>query len=281
MNAMLSPSLSPFLLSTTTLPFSHHIANTTHHCTILVELTLNMTSHDTASSSSGTSAEAVEAKLRTGLSHKERGNALFTSGDIPGALAAYHHSVLYLSGLESRSILGLVGERSGAEGAPEDLSSDSDSDSPSNSKERVGVQAEKELSRVYSNMAACYLKQCKYGRAIAVAEKALKCDSHNDKASFRKASALRLSGDVYKAKAYLEVTISQLQQRSAKGKAKGKGKEVVSEFERELKTVEGLIASREAQGRERWKGFLSKKSDVLSGLPADAGEAKAEKKEAE
>ncbi len=118
-----------------------------------------------ASSSSFVKAttDAAVDKLRTGLEHKSRGNTAFTSGDIKAALASYHHAVLYLSGLENRSILGLMGENSGRDGKPEDLSSDEEEEDEAPGP---AVQSQKELSLVYSNMAACYLKQDNFARAI-------------------------------------------------------------------------------------------------------------------
>lgn len=205
-----------------------------------------------ASSSAAAGDAATAEKLRTGLAHKARGNAAFTQGDLKAALAAYHHAVLYLSGLESRSILGLVGENSGREGKPEDLSSDEE-DAGS---QPLGVQSEKHLSQVYSNMAACYLKQKNYARAIQTAVKSLKCDSGNVKAKFRKVQALRASGDVYEACRYCKGVVEGL---------KGKRHEAaVGEFEKELVAMEREIAVREDKARAKWKGFLGRRPDVLS-----------------
>ncbi|SPO25458.1 uncharacterized protein UTRI_03122_B [Ustilago trichophora] len=215
-----------------------------------------MASNVASSSSSAASNPALaerQAKLRTALEHKSRGNTSFTQGDIKSALSSYHHAVLYLSGLEQRSILGLVGENSGKDGRPEDLSSDDESES-----EHKEGEGEKQLSIVYSNMAACYLKQNNYPRAIETADKSLKCDSRNVKAKFRKVQALRLSGDVYKAKAVLEDTIEGMKARKGK-----KEKEAVDDFERELKAVQKTIEAKEAAGRNKWKGFLGKNPKVF------------------
>ncbi|SPO25757.1 uncharacterized protein UTRI_03122 [Ustilago trichophora] len=221
----------------------------------------------TSSSAAPTSAQAErQAKMRTALEHKSRGNASFTQGDIKSALASYHHAVLYLSGLEQRSILGLVGENSGKDGRPEDLSSDDESES-----EATEGESEKQLSVVYSNISACYLKQNNYPRAIETAEKSLKCDSRNVKAKFRKVQALRLSGDVYKAKAVLEDTIEGLKGRKGK-----KEKEAVEDFERELKAVQKTIEAKEAAGRNKWKGFLGKNPKVFDVGGAAAAAAVAE-----
>lgn len=214
-----------------------------------------------SSSSSAPSAQKdAAAKLHTGLEHKSAGNAAFTRGDIKSALCSYHHAVLYLSGLESRSILGLVGENSGREGKPEDLSSDEEDDAGPAQSAQVGVQSEKELSLVYSNMAACYLKQKNYKRAVEAAEKSLKCDSSNVKAKYRKAQAMRLAGDVYAAQKFLGESIEGLK-KSKKGKGK---EEVLDSFEAESKVIERLIEQKEAMAKNRWKGFLGKNPQVLN-----------------
>ncbi|CDS00939.1 uncharacterized protein SPSC_01220 [Sporisorium scitamineum] len=219
------------------------------------------------SPASAPDAAAAAHKLRTGLEHKAQGNAAFTQGDIKAALASYHHAVLYLSGLEGRSILGLVGETSGREGKPEDLSSDEDEDDAGEEQPET-MQSEKHLSMVYSNMAACYLKQKNYARAIQTAEKSLKCDSGNVKAKFRKAQAMRLEGELYKAQEFCKETIEGL-----RGKKKG-NKEAVERFERELAAVEKLIAAKEDKSRSKWKGFLGKKNSATKAANATADEKK-------
>ncbi len=208
-------------------------------------------------SSSTSNASSRQAKVRTALEHKASGNEAFIKGDLTAALRSYHHAVLYLSGLENRSILGLVGENSGAEGKPEDLSSDEESDtepSPAAGGAKEGVVGEKEeqvqLAIVYSNMAAVYLRQKNYTRAIESAEKALKCDSRNVKAKFRKAQAMRFGGDLYKAQAFLKTSIEGLK-RSKKRDKDG----VVGDFEKELKEVEKAIEAKEGMARNKWKGF--------------------------
>ncbi|KAF6767473.1 Tetratricopeptide repeat [Kalmanozyma brasiliensis GHG001] len=211
-----------------------------------------MASNIASSSTSSTSTAAATAagKLRTGLAHKSAGNAAFTAGDIPSALSSYHHAVLYLSGLQNRSILGLMGENSGRHGQPDDLSSDEEEG------ETPAAQSEKELSMVYSNMAACFLKQEKYERAIQTAEKALKCDSGNAKAKYRKAQAMRLGGDVYAAQRVLREAVEGM--KGEKGK-----EEVVKSFEAELALVDKAISQREGMARNKWKGFLGKNPRVF------------------
>lgn len=217
-----------------------------------------MSSNPASTSTSG--ADSRHAKIATGLDYKVRGNEAFTKGDIKSALQQYHFAVLYLSGLENRSVLGLVGENSGDQGKPEDLSSDEDNDDDETQTPKAGSveQSERELATVYSNMAACYLKQQKYARAIDAADKSLKSDSRNVKAKYRKAQALRLGGDLYKAKSYLEATIAALAAKRGK-----KEREAIESFSAELKAVDKVISEKEAMGRNKWKGFLGKNPRVF------------------
>ncbi|TKY89336.1 hypothetical protein EX895_001867 [Sporisorium graminicola] len=229
----------------------------------------NIASTSASSSSSAAVGSAAADKLRTGLEHKAQGNAAFTKGDIKAALASYHYAVLYLSGLESRSILGLLGENSGREGKPEDLSSDEEDQDDGEQQQQqqpVSVQSEKELSTVYSNMAACHLKQGNYDRAIQTADKSLKCDSGNVKAKYRRAQALRLQGELYEAQKFCRETIEALKRK--RGKVE---EEAVGSFGKELAAVERMIAVKEDKARTKWKGFLGRKPDVLaaSGMNAE------------
>lgn len=205
-----------------------------------------------SSTATGSSSNSRDEKIRTGLSHKSDGNAAFVRGDIPSALRSYHLSLLYLSGLENRSILGLMGENSGDHGQPEDLSSDESDSEPTTAAGNSAAETESALSAVHSNMAACYLKQSNYKRAIESAEKALKSDSKNVKAKYRKAQAMRLSGELWKAQEYLEEILGGMEG----GKGKGK-EEVKSSFEGELRAVKRAIEEKEEKSRGKWKGFLS------------------------
>ncbi len=200
-----------------------------------------------ATPSSGT-ASSHDSKLATGLSHKAAGNASFVSSDIPAALSSYHHAILYLSGLQTRSILGLVGE-STTDSRPEDLDSDSDSDTAS------APTSEVELSQVYSNMAACYIKQGRWDRALDAADKSLRADSRNVKAKFRRAQALRGQNNLYAARDYLQLTLDSLGKKRADARVG---------FEAELKKVQAEIEAKEAKARNKWVGFLAKNPGALS-----------------
>lgn len=170
------------------------------------------------------------------------------SGDISAALSSYHHAVLYLSGLQTRSILGLVGE-STTDSKPEDLDSDSDDGTAS------APTSEVELSQVYSNMAACYLKQGRWDRALDAADKGLRADSRNVKAKFRRAQALRGQNNLYAARDYLQLTLDSLGNKRADAR---------TGFEAELNKVQAEIGIKEAKARNKWVGFLGKNPGALS-----------------
>ncbi|WFD34093.1 hypothetical protein MCUN1_000925 [Malassezia cuniculi] len=121
-------------------------------------------------------------KVEIGTEFKDKGNAAFVKGDYTGALREYYHAVLYLSGLDRQAVEGLGGAQPAEK----------------------NHEADKQLGLVRSNMAACYLQQGRYDRAVDAAEKALKIDESNQKAIFRKAQALRLRGDLHAAQDFLK-----------------------------------------------------------------------------
>ncbi|SNX84521.1 uncharacterized protein MEPE_03230 [Melanopsichium pennsylvanicum] len=224
-----------------------------------------------SSCKSSITADDREHILVTGLQHKSRGNSCFKNGDMKSALASYHHAVLHLSGLESRGILDLVSGTSGKHEKPDNLCSDSKNEDESEpngdrgNRQKLGEglkqgESEKELSLVYSNMAACYLKLKKFDRAVECSEKALKSDSKNVKAKFRKAQALRQAGDMYKAKSFLETTIDGLKNDKSKQNTQAA---IVEEFENELAMVVKTIETKEVMGRNKWKGFLGRNPKVF------------------
>ena len=113
-----------------------------------------------------------------------------------------------------------------------------------------------ELSLVYSNMAACYLKQGRYDRALEAAEKSVRADSRNVKAKFRRAQALRLSNNLYAARDYLQSTLA--------GMTTKRTADARPSFEAELNKVQAQIEAKEAHARSKWIGFLGKNPNVLS-----------------
>lgn len=189
-----------------------------------------------------------EEKLKTGLEHKAAGNTAFGKQDFAEALRCYHLAILFLSGLESESagVLGLLG------GEPDASSSE------------TNAEAKTALGAVHCNMALIYLKQYKYDRAVVAAEKSLKSSeaaSTAVKAKYRKAQALRLSGEVHKARDYigdLLETAHEADERAA--------------LQSELKLTQQAIDARYTQSRNQWKGFLSKKPRVLDATNAQPAE---------
>ncbi|PWZ02397.1 hypothetical protein BCV70DRAFT_198681 [Testicularia cyperi] len=215
-----------------------------------------------------------EDKYAKGMAHKTAGNTAFGQGDLAAALREYHFAVLYLKAIDTRSILGLMGENEGRDGHPDDLSSVSSSDpdpepdeqdgdgdgdgeptpQSASAGDRARRKAEKQLSLVHSNMSLIYLRQTKYTRAIEAAEAALKADSSNTKAKFRKAQALRLDAQLYAARQFLE---SVLTGTGAKRISQEDKKSLQSELDRTI----ALIEAKQSRERAKWKGFLGKKPD--------------------
>ncbi|EPQ28680.1 uncharacterized protein PFL1_03983 [Pseudozyma flocculosa PF-1] len=194
----------------------------------------------------------VEQKIQSGLDAKARGNDAFTGGDPKAALKHYHTSVLYLAGLDQMGLASMMGHVTSPDGG--DVSPVEEGDKPDVPPHK------KHLSQTYSNMAACHIKLQNYPRALDAADRAAKADPTNIKAHFRKAQALRLGGSLQQAIDLLKSVIQQHPQ----------AKESLSA---ELALCEKTLQAKEAQSRNRWKGFLGKKPDVLS---ASAGEGEGE-----
>ncbi|KAN0061716.1 hypothetical protein ACQY0O_005708 [Thecaphora frezii] len=200
-----------------------------------------------ASTSAATSASplSLQQKVKVGLDAQAQGNSCFTSGDIRGALRHYHTAVLYLSGLDQMGLGSMLGQIGGG-GDDGDVSPVRENDAPETLHHKV------HLSKVYSNMAACHIKLDNYPRAIDAADKADKADPFNAKASFRKAQALRLGGSLHQAIDVLQKAAERYPREKAA-------------FAGELALCEKTLRAKEAQSRNMWKGFLSKKPRVLSG----------------
>lgn len=197
-------------------------------------------------------AATKEEKLQIGLQHKAAGNSAFGKQDFGEALRFYHLAVLYLTGLENDStrVLGM-------------LSSEQD-----NTADGANAEAKTTLGAVHCNMALIYLKKQKYTSAVLAAEKSLRCsDSPTTalKAKYRKAQALRLSGDVYKARDY----ISDLLNSSTNA-------EEQATLRAELKLAQNTIDALDAQSKNKWKGFLSKSPRVFDTTESQATQQQAD-----
>ncbi|KIS69466.1 uncharacterized protein UMAG_02797 [Mycosarcoma maydis] len=193
------------------------------------------------------------AKLRAGLEYKSAGNAAYVRGETSSALASYHHAVLYLCAPESRRILDVFSANSLPDRA-QPVSCDVDQ--RVDDAQDVASQSQTQLSLVYSNMSACYLKQNKYQRAIQTADKALQCNAHNVKAIFRKANALRLDNQLYSAERFLSESILTL-------RANNTDAQLLHPLHAELNAVQRAIADKHALASNKWKGFLNKHPSVL------------------
>ncbi|KAI9093051.1 hypothetical protein DFS34DRAFT_596269 [Phlyctochytrium arcticum] len=138
------------------------------------------------------SSELVKEKLETGKQEKDKGNEQFKIGEItndfgtrsgvpfaysfnivPNSLLWVTQAVLYLSGLDNTSMQSALA-MGGASENPDD----------------VGDVLKKEIGETlkscYSNMAACYIKQSKYQKAITTCDKVIGLDPKNAKAYFRR-----------------------------------------------------------------------------------------------
>ncbi|EDP43158.1 hypothetical protein MGL_2754 [Malassezia globosa CBS 7966] len=161
-------------------------------------------------------------KIQQGISYKQEGNAAFLQRDYVGALRSYHYATLYLAGLDEQVLQQFGGSSRGY-----DVRED-----------------QKQLSQVRSNMAACYLAQERFARAVHACDQALVSDPSNAKAIFRKAQALRRQGAIYQAKDWLE---SDAVCEYVKG----------PDFDAEKSRIAVSISERERKSHAKWRGFLS------------------------
>ncbi|TPX69297.1 hypothetical protein SpCBS45565_g02544 [Spizellomyces sp. 'palustris'] len=130
----------------------------------------------------------VEEKLGKGKEEKEKGNVEFKNGNLVKALRFYHQvfqqtnekAVLYLTGLDNSSMSSIVPGKNLEEGVKKEIADT--------------------LKACYSNMAACYLKQSKYEKAIDVCEKVIKIDPQNAKAYFRRGQSHHKLNNLEKAR---------------------------------------------------------------------------------
>ncbi|KAF9356222.1 hypothetical protein BGX26_005574 [Mortierella sp. AD094] len=96
------------------------------------------------------------------------------------------------------------------------------------------------LAVIYSNMAACHLKNGKYARAIEVCNSALKNDPDNVKAKFRRGQAKAADGNLAGAEAdFLSLGEQVPGVKAELGKLKSKYKEA---DEKQRKTMGGFLS---------------------------------------
>ncbi|KAJ1931466.1 hypothetical protein FBU59_006699, partial [Linderina macrospora] len=127
-----------------------------------------------------------QKKYDQGLDEKKAANEKFKAGDFVGALRGYHRTLLYWLGLNSNPMGGTA--QNEADIDSEDKVSDLD----------------KQISLIYSNMAACQVRLHKADRAVECAESALKRNKFNEKAKFRLVQGLIEGGSLLKAMSLLD-----------------------------------------------------------------------------
>ncbi|SPO32237.1 related to peptidyl-prolyl cis-trans isomerase [Ustilago trichophora] len=118
------------------------------------------------SGSTSKSGMTIDEQLIKAEELKSSGNQAFEKGELTEALNNWHHSLLYCAGINS--FASLYGARS------------TDAEN-----ERAACIA----SAVYNNMAACYLRQSKWEKAVYAASKTLALAPKNLKALYRRAEA--------------------------------------------------------------------------------------------
>ncbi|KAL2913349.1 hypothetical protein HK105_207094 [Polyrhizophydium stewartii] len=118
-------------------------------------------------------------KLATGKQLKDQGNEHFKAGRIKEALGMYNQALLYLNGLDNSSMAGVV-----SSGLIEPLTAD----------DKAEIDAT--ILACWLNMAACYIRQERYTKAVDFCDKVLKKDENNVKAHFRKGQALLKSNNL-------------------------------------------------------------------------------------
>ncbi|KAI1298622.1 hypothetical protein EDD11_006762 [Mortierella claussenii] len=130
---------------------------------------------------------SIQDKIAAALGNKDQGNEAFKQGDVQKALMQYHLAVLALSGLDNQmSGMPMMSAMRPQDGA---------------ASEGQKNEIKSNLAVIYSNMAACHLKNNNYKRAIEVCNSALKNDPDNFKAKFRRGQAKSGEGNIAGAEA--------------------------------------------------------------------------------
>ncbi|KAN0062199.1 hypothetical protein ACQY0O_005379 [Thecaphora frezii] len=108
----------------------------------------------------------VHHRLQTAVQYKNQANAHFAASRLDDALKAWHHALLYSAGINSLATL--YGARS---------------------TEEQNDRARDVTLAVWNNMAACYLQQERWEKAILVTTKVLAVQPKNLKALYRRTKA--------------------------------------------------------------------------------------------
>ncbi|PWN92185.1 hypothetical protein FA10DRAFT_300706 [Acaromyces ingoldii] len=145
-----------------------------------------------SSSQAGSSKpSSVEANLKKALELKEEGNRLYAeaANDADALLAAlrcWHTALLHCAGINS--FASMYGAKS----------------TPGQDKRAQDLTVALRL-----NLAACYIKEAKYDKAIYATTKVLETDDKNLKALYRRSLARLRTGDLQRAAQDLDLALEQ------------------------------------------------------------------------
>ncbi|KAI0091240.1 hypothetical protein BDY19DRAFT_934685 [Irpex rosettiformis] len=180
----------------------------------------------------------TEGKIAIAKEKKDVGDQAFKNGEVVNALRSYHEALMYLNGITKNVQSAMAREN---EGDVVDKSAE----------EKPKTEADEILEKIYSNMAACHIKNGNWRRALETADKALAKNPKNSKALFRKAKALGEQGYFEKAEAILtELT----KEDSADGPI------ILAELTR-LRAADKV---REKEQNKKFKGFLNRDKGAKS-----------------
>lgn len=170
--------------------------------------------------------DSVYEKFEKAGKLRESGNEKFKEDDAKGALNLYYQSLLYLKGLD-QSILQafptkskpindtLKEEEKIKELTPEEEEAlakgkeQEDTEATEEAKaaeegENLQKEVKKTIGLLYTNMAACHIKEQNFKKALEFAQNATSADSTNSKALFREAQARIGLGEVTRGRQILQ-----------------------------------------------------------------------------
>ncbi|KAH8826330.1 hypothetical protein DL96DRAFT_1607710 [Flagelloscypha sp. PMI_526] len=194
---------------------------------------------------------AILNKIATAKQYKDTADAAFKNGDMKAALQSYHFSLMYLEGLDKNTMKSM--------GMVKPAPPPKEGETPDPSKEKTEV--DEIIEKIYSNQSAAHIKLGNWDRAIQAAEKALKKNENNHKATFRKAKALGEQG-------FFEKCVKVFDE------LKKKTPEDAASIDAEVARLRILDKEREKKHTKKMKGFLSKEwtSEKKDGASKDEGE---------
>ncbi|KAI0342797.1 TPR-like protein [Trametopsis cervina] len=179
----------------------------------------------------------TEQKIAVAKQKKDVGDEAFKKGEVKDALRAYHEALMYLNGISKNMQQAMSTSASSAQDEEEN---------------KPKTESDEMLEKIYSNMAACHIKQSNWKRAVETADKALAKNSKNSKALFRKAKGLGEQGFFERAEKILE---ELLKEDSADGPA----------IRAELARLRAADKVREKAHNQKFKGFLNRDKGEKAG----------------